>query len=241
MNAIFLRHRGWLVVFTVLQLWALRCSALSKRSSDASGRISLVESSLSAHCIGSAAHKCFSHLVYEANGSSLTLTPSSASCQNFGQGQGKIVRNQALGHFEHSLEGGLRESFALSRATAKSVPSDDITVADMVIWELSLSFVFGLETCSGRYKVTDGDHLLGVTPEGTLSRPSAPAVLSADDLKLIGFLVAVIAFMLVQYALVALTPPRQSTQMMQHQLTKMKLEAYQQALSSASGSDAYAN
>ena len=51
------------------------------------------------------------------------------------------------------MEGGLQGSFALSRATAESVRSDDITVADMIVWELSLSFVFGLETCSGRYKV----------------------------------------------------------------------------------------
>ena len=74
-------------------------------------------------------------------------------------------------------------------------------------------------------QVTDGDHLLGVTPEGTLSRPSAPIALSADDMKLLGFVVAVIAFMLVQYALVGLTPPRQSTKMMQHKLTT-GLEAY---------------
>jgi len=75
-------------------------------------------------------------------------------------------------------------------------------------------------------QVTDGDHLLGVTPEGTLLRQSAPFVLSAHDVKLIGFVVAVIAFVLVQYALVALTPPRQSTQMMQHKLATTELEAY---------------
>ncbi len=90
-------------------------------------------------------------------------------------------------------------------------------------------------------QVTDGDHLLGVTPEGTLSRPSAPVVLSADDMKLIGFVVAVIAFMLVQYALVALTPPRQSTQMMQRKLATVELEAYNRALGSAVNSDAYAH
>ncbi len=91
MNAKLLRHHGWLVVFSLLQLWALRCSALSMRSSEASGRISLVESSLSPHCIGSAALKCFLHLVYEANASSLTLTPTSASCENFGKGQGTLL------------------------------------------------------------------------------------------------------------------------------------------------------
>lgn len=87
-------------------------------------------------------------------------------------------------------------------------------------------------------QVTDGDHLLGVTPEGTLSWPSASVVLSADDMKLIGFGVAVIAFMLIQYALVALTPLRQSTHMTQHKLKKMELESYQRALSSALNSDA---
>ena len=92
-------------------------------------------------------------------------------------------------------------------------------------------------------QVTDGNHLLGVTPEGTLSRPSAPVVLSADDVKLVGFVVAVIAFMLIQYALVLLTPPRQSTRtptsvMMQHKLARLELEAYQRALGSAVGSDA---
>lgn len=88
-------------------------------------------------------------------------------------------------------------------------------------------------------QVTDGDHLLGITPEGILSRPSAPLVFSADDVKLIAFGVAVIAFMLIQYALVALTPPKQSTQMTQLKLTKMELESYQRALSSALSSDAY--
>jgi len=51
------------------------------------------------------------------------------------------------------VEGGLQGSFALSRAIAESILSDDITVADIIIWELSLSFVSGLEPCSGRYKV----------------------------------------------------------------------------------------
>ncbi|KAA6411767.1 MAG: hypothetical protein FRX49_13790 [Trebouxia sp. A1-2] len=63
-----------------------------------------------------------------------------------------ILRNQALGQFEHSFKGGLQGSFALSRATAESILSDDITVADIVVWELSLSFASGLEHCSGRYK-----------------------------------------------------------------------------------------
>ncbi len=90
-------------------------------------------------------------------------------------------------------------------------------------------------------QVTDGDQLLGVTPEGTLSRPSASFVLSADDVKLIGFVAAVFAFMLIQYALVALTPPKQSTQMTQLKVTKMELEAYQRALSGAFDSDAYSN
>ncbi len=100
---------------------------------------------------------------------------------------------------------------------------------------------WNIKTPTVLLQVTDGDQLLGVTPEGTLSRPSAPFVLSADDRKLIGFGVAVIAFMLIQYALVALTPPRQSTQMTQLKVTKMELEAYQRALSSALGSDACAN
>ncbi|KAL0019955.1 hypothetical protein WJX79_006234 [Trebouxia sp. C0005] len=47
----------------------------------------------------------------------------------------------------------------------KSILSDDITVADIVVWELSLSFASGLEHCSGRYKVTDGNHLTAVMHE----------------------------------------------------------------------------
>lgn len=50
-------------------------------------------------------------------------------------------------------------------------------------------------------QVLSGDHLLGVTVNGTLSQPS-PVVVSADDLKVVGFIATAIIFVLVQYALV---------------------------------------
>ncbi len=56
-------------------------------------------------------------------------------------------------------------------------------------------------------QVIDGDHLLGVTQNGTLAptqRP--PAAVSADDLKLVGFIAAAVLFVLVQYALVSVSP-----------------------------------
>ena len=58
--------------------------------------------------------------------------------------------------------------------------------------------------------MVDGEHVLGVTAAGTLMSQPSKFVVTANDVKLVAFVAAVVAFVLVQYALMTAPLPRSS-------------------------------
>lgn len=56
--------------------------------------------------------------------------------------------------------------------------------------------------------MVDGEHLLGVTAAGTLMSQPSKLVVTANDVKLVAFVAAIVAFVLVQYALMTVPLPK---------------------------------